>query len=98
MTCLSDIFERIESDPERFPEKLIPLIILNIVEEKPLPIYGDGKNVRDWISVIDHCDALITVLKKGIPGEIYNIGGGAEREDIEIVHLPRICYRVSFFG
>jgi dTDP-glucose 4,6-dehydratase len=71
----------------QFPEKLIPLIILNIVEGKPLPVYGDGKNVRDWLYVIDHCDALITVLEKGIPGETYNIGGGAERENIEIVHL-----------
>ncbi|HDY89310.1 MAG TPA: dTDP-glucose 4,6-dehydratase [bacterium] len=73
--------------PYQFPEKLIPLIILHIVEEKPLPVYGDGKNIRDWLYVIDHCDALITVLEKGIPGETYNIGGGAERENIEIVHL-----------
>jgi len=73
--------------PYQFPEKLIPLIIQNIVEEKQLPIYGDGKNVRDWLYVVDHCDALITVLEKGTPGETYNIGGGAERENIEIVHL-----------
>ena len=57
------------------------------MKEKPLPVYGDGKNVRDWLYVIDHCDALITVLEKGIPGETYNIGGGAEQENIEIVHL-----------
>ncbi len=50
-------------------------------------MYGDGKNVRDWLYVVDHCDALITVLEKGTPGETYNIGGGAERENIEIVHL-----------
>ena len=73
--------------PYQFPEKLIPLIILNIVEGKPLPVYGDGRNVRDWLYVIDHCEALISVLEKGVPGETYNIGGGAERENIEIVHL-----------
>jgi dTDP-glucose 4,6-dehydratase len=73
--------------PYQFPEKLIPLMILNIKEEKPLPVYGDGKNVRDWLYVIDHCDALITVLEKGKPGETYNVGGGEERENIEIVHL-----------
>jgi len=73
--------------PYQFPEKLIPLIILNILEKKPLPIYGDGKNVRDWLYVIDHCDALIRVLEKGVPGETYNIGGGAERQNIEIVQL-----------
>jgi len=60
---------------------------LNIVEGKPLPVYGDGRNVRDWLYVIDHCEALISVLEKGVPGETYNIGGGAERENIEIVHL-----------
>ena len=72
--------------PYQFPEKLIPLMILNIVEEKSLPVYGDGKNVRDWLYVIDHCDALIKVFEKGTPGETYNIGGGAERENIEIIH------------
>jgi len=73
--------------PYQFPEKLIPLMILNIMEGKPLPVYGDGKNVRDWLYVIDHCDALIKVLEEGKPGETYNIGGGAERQNIEIVHL-----------
>jgi dTDP-glucose 4,6-dehydratase len=73
--------------PYQFPEKLIPLMILNILEEKPLPIYGDGKNVRDWLYVIDHCEALIQVFEKGDLGETYNIGGGAERQNIEIVHL-----------
>jgi len=73
--------------PYQFPEKLIPLMILNIIEEKPLPIYGDGKNVRDWLYVIDHCDAIIKVLEEGRPGETYNIGGGAERENIQIVHM-----------
>ena len=73
--------------PFQFPEKLIPLMIVNILEEKPLPVYGDGKNVRDWLYVIDHCDALIQVLEQGKPGEVYNIGGGAERQNIEIVNL-----------
>jgi len=73
--------------PFQFPEKLIPLMILNIIEEKPLPVYGDGRNVRDWLYVIDHCEAIIRVLEKGAPGETYNIGGGAERENIGIVHL-----------
>lgn len=73
--------------PFQFPEKLIPLIIMNIIEEKPLPVYGDGKNVRDWLYVIDHCDAILRVLEKGVPGETYNVGGGAERENIEIVNL-----------
>lgn len=72
--------------PYQFPEKLIPLMILNIIERKTLPIYGDGKNVRDWLYVIDHCDALISVLEKGELGETYNIGGGEERQNIEIVH------------
>jgi len=73
--------------PYQFPEKLIPLMILNIVEQKPLPVYGDGKNVRDWLYVLDHCSALIKVLEEGRPGETYNIGGGAERQNIDIVHL-----------
>ncbi|MBN1974559.1 MAG: dTDP-glucose 4,6-dehydratase [Sedimentisphaerales bacterium] len=73
--------------PYQFPEKLIPLMILNILEKKQLPVYGDGKNIRDWLFVIDHCEALIKVIEEGVPGETYNIGGGAERENIEIVHL-----------
>jgi len=73
--------------PFQFPEKLIPLMILNILEEQPLPVYGDGKNVRDWLYVIDHCDGLIKVFEQGKPGETYNIGGGAERQNIEIVYL-----------
>ena len=72
--------------PYQFPEKLIPLMIINLLEEKPLPVYGDGKNVRDWLYVIDHCEALLTAFKKGIPGETYNIGGGAERRNIDVVH------------
>lgn len=73
--------------PYQFPEKLIPLIILNIMENKELPVYGDGKNVRDWLYVIDHCSALMKVFDKGKPGETYNIGGNCERQNIEIVNL-----------
>jgi dTDP-glucose 4,6-dehydratase len=73
--------------PYQFPEKLIPLMILNIMEEKPLPIYGDGNYVRDWLYVIDHCDGLVRVVEEGRPGETYNIGGGAERQNLEVVHL-----------
>jgi dTDP-glucose 4,6-dehydratase len=62
-------------------------MILNIKEEKTLPIYGDGRNVRDWLYVIDHCDALMRILEQGKPGETYNIGGGAERQNIVVVHL-----------
>ena len=72
--------------PYQFPEKLIPLMILNIMEEKPLPVYGDGKNVRDWLYVADHCEALVKVFEEGRPGETYNIGGGTELENIQIVH------------
>jgi dTDP-glucose 4,6-dehydratase len=72
--------------PYQFPEKLIPLMILNLIEGKPLPVYGDGGNVRDWLYVLDHCEALDTVFAKGVVGETYNIGGGAERRNIEVVH------------
>lgn len=71
--------------PFQFPEKLIPLIILNAVEGKPLPVYGDGRNVRDWLFVEDHCAAIRTVLEKGKPGETYNIGGNSERANIDVV-------------
>jgi dTDP-glucose 4,6-dehydratase len=73
----------------QFPEKLIPLMILNAVEGRPLPIYGDGGNVRDWLHVEDHCMALLMVLAKGRPGEKYNVGGGNERTNLEIVE--EIC-------
>ena len=69
----------------QFPEKLIPLIIHNALSGKELPIYGDGKNVRDWLFVDDHCSALYTVMTKGILGETYNIGGNCEKQNIEIV-------------
>ena len=72
--------------PYQFPEKLIPLMITHIKEGKELPVYGDGLNVRDWLYVIDHCEALITVLEKGNPGQTYNIGGGSERRNIDVVN------------
>ena len=71
--------------PFQFPEKLIPLIILNALEGKPLPVYGDGMNVRDWLYVGDHCSAIRTVLEKGRLGETYNIGGNSEKTNIQVV-------------
>lgn len=71
--------------PRQFPEKLIPLIIHNALAGKELPVYGDGKNVRDWLYVEDHCRALDTVMRLGVPGETYNIGGSCERQNIQIV-------------
>ena len=75
--------------PYQFPEKLIPLMILNAVEGKPLPVYGDGQNIRDWLYVEDHCRALRLVLKKAKPGSEYNIGGNCERTNLQVVHA--IC-------
>ncbi len=71
--------------PYQFPEKLIPLMILNALEGRPLPIYGDGANVRDWLYVEDHCRGLLTVLETGVPGEKYNLGGRSERTNLQIV-------------
>jgi dTDP-glucose 4,6-dehydratase len=71
--------------PHQFPEKLIPLMIHQALAGKPLPVYGDGLNVRDWLYVLDHCAALREVLARGRPGEVYNVGGGAERRNIELV-------------
>jgi dTDP-glucose 4,6-dehydratase len=79
--------------PYQFPEKLIPLMILNAIEGKRLPVYGDGGNVRDWLFVEDHCRALRMVLEKGRVGEVYNIGGGCERTNLQIVHA--ICDRID---
>jgi len=73
----------------QFPEKLIPLMILNALDGRPLPIYGDGGNIRDWLHVVDHCAGLLLTLRKGQPGGKYNIGGGNERTNLEIV--DRIC-------
>jgi dTDP-glucose 4,6-dehydratase len=71
--------------PYHFPEKLIPLVIHNALSGKSLPLYGDGRQVRDWLYVKDHCSALRTVLKNGRPGQTYNVGGGSERANIEVV-------------
>ena len=71
--------------PFQFPEKLIPLMILNALEGKPLPVYGDGKNVRDWLFVEDHCSAIQAVLEHGRAGETYNIGGNSERRNLDVV-------------
>jgi len=73
--------------PYQFPEKLIPLMIHNAQHDKPLPVYGDGMQIRDWLHVKDHCSAIATVLEKGKTGEIYNIGGNNEKANIEIVRL-----------
>lgn len=73
--------------PYHFPEKLIPLMIVNALAGKPLPVYGDGKNVRDWLYVKDHCAAIRVVLQKGRLGETYNIGGWNEKPNIDIVHI-----------
>ncbi len=73
--------------PYHFPEKLIPLLIVNILHGRPLPIYGDGRNVRDWLHVSDHCRGIDLILQNGTPGEVYNIGGGRERENIELVRM-----------
>ena len=75
--------------PYQFPEKLIPLIILNALEGRALPVYGDGKNVRDWLYVTDHCDAVWKIMQHGRRGETYNIGGNTEKQNIEVVET--IC-------
>ncbi|HEV2613540.1 MAG TPA: dTDP-glucose 4,6-dehydratase [Gammaproteobacteria bacterium] len=75
--------------PYQYGEKLIPLMILTALQEKPLPVYGDGKNIRDWLYVSDHCSAIRTVLEKGTLGEVYNIGGNAEKSNLDVVH--QIC-------
>jgi dTDP-glucose 4,6-dehydratase len=84
--------------PYQFPEKLIPLVILNALDSKPLPVYGDGGNVRDWLFVDDHCRALQRVVAKGRPGEVYNIGGFNERTNLQVVnelcrHLDELAPR-----
>ncbi len=73
--------------PFQFPEKLIPLMLLNAIAGKPLPVYGDGLNVRDWLYVGDHCEAIRRVLAAGVPGATYNIGGGSEMKNLDLVHL-----------
>jgi dTDP-glucose 4,6-dehydratase len=71
--------------PYQFPEKLLPLIIANAQEDKPLPIYGDGMYVRDWLFVRDHCEAILAVLERGVSGEVYNIGGNNELPNLDLV-------------
>ena len=73
--------------PYQFPEKLIPLMIINAISDRPLPVYGDGMNVRDWLNVVDHCEAIDAVLVGGKEGEVYNIGGNNEWKNIDIVRL-----------
>ena len=80
----------------QFPEKLIPLMILNAINGKPLPVYGDGRNIRDWLYVEDHCEAIATVLSRGRAGETYNIGGWNEKPNMEIVET--ICDLVDEMG
>ncbi|MCZ6835600.1 MAG: dTDP-glucose 4,6-dehydratase, partial [Planctomycetota bacterium] len=70
--------------PYQFPEKVIPLFVTNLIEGKKVPLYGDGLNVRDWLHVVDHCEAVLCVLEKGTPGEVYNIGGDNERSNLEL--------------
>jgi dTDP-glucose 4,6-dehydratase len=79
--------------PCHFPEKLIPLMILNALEGKPLPVYGKGENVRDWLYVDDHARALILIAETGVPGESYNVGGNSERTNIEVVRA--VCALVD---
>jgi dTDP-glucose 4,6-dehydratase len=79
--------------PHQFPEKLIPLMILNAVEGRPLPVYGDGKNVRDWLHVEDHCRAIRMVLDRAAPGEVFNIGGNCELTNLQVVQA--VCETVD---
>jgi dTDP-glucose 4,6-dehydratase len=73
--------------PYQFPEKLIPLMVVNALHDEPLPVYGDGANVRDWLHVEDHCRALLTILERGRAGEVYNVGGGAEQRNLDLVKM-----------
>ena len=79
--------------PRQFPEKLVPLMILNALEGKPLPVYGRGANVRDWLYVEDHCDAIWAAATRGAPGATYNIGGSCELANLDVVHA--ICDAVA---
>ncbi|MDX2147692.1 MAG: dTDP-glucose 4,6-dehydratase [Planctomycetota bacterium] len=72
--------------PYQFPEKVIPLFVTNLIEGKQVPLYGDGKNVRDWLHVDDHCEAILAVLERGTSGEVYNIGGNNQRSNLELTH------------
>ena len=84
--------------PYQFPEKVIPLFITNLMQGRKVPLYGDGHNVRDWLHVEDHCDALLTVLERGAAGEVYNVGGNNERSNLELTHLLlELCGRDASF-
>lgn len=87
--CLPTVITRCSNNfgPYQFPEKLIPLMVTNAMEDKPLPVYGDGLHVRDWLYVEDHCRAIDRVFHKGRPGEVYNIGGQGDKNNLEVVHL-----------
>jgi dTDP-glucose 4,6-dehydratase len=82
--------------PYHFPEKLIPLVIVNILHGKPLPIYGDGRNVRDWLHVSDHCRAIQLILDRGRPGEVYNVGGRSEGQNLDLVRTLCAVAEVAF--
>ena len=73
--------------PYQYPEKIVPLFITNLIDDKPVPVYGDGQQVRDWLYVDDHCKGIDTVLHHGTPGEIYNLAGESERPNMEVVRL-----------
>jgi dTDP-glucose 4,6-dehydratase len=73
--------------PYQYPEKVIPLFVTNLIDGRKVPLYGDGKNVRDWLHVIDHCEAILTVLEKGKAGEVYNVGGNNERSNLELTRM-----------
>src|SRR6187549_3435483 len=72
--------------PYHFPEKVIPLFITNLIDDRPVPLYGDGQNVRDWLHVDDHCRAVDLLIEKGVPGEVYNIGGGNHVKNVDLTH------------
>ena len=77
--------------PYQYPEKVIPLFVTNLIDGKKVPLYGDGKNVRDWLHVIDHCEAILAVLERGTPGSVYNIGGNNERSNNELTRMILKC-------
>jgi dTDP-glucose 4,6-dehydratase len=84
--------------PYQFPEKVIPLFVNNLLEGKKVPLYGDGRNIRDWLHVLDHCEAICRVLDDGKPGEAYNIGGNNERSNLELTKmLINLCGRDESF-
>src|SRR5207237_10773931 len=72
--------------PYQYPEKLLPVVITEALDGRPVPVYGDGRQVRDWLYVEDHCRAIDLALRRGIPGEAYNVGGGNERFNIDVIH------------